>query len=143
MNKKRLGNDPLDDLDILSGPEKRDSKTAGKKTSQKTGNGTSQKAGRTTSHKTSQISGNMTSHNADNMASQETSKKTSHMTGNMTSHGAVVLDIPAKSKLRKMTYYFREDQLKELDKLSKKTGRDRSELARMAIDLLLNSVQKK
>ena len=67
---------------------------------------------------------------------------TSHMTGKMTCHAADVLEIPVKSKLRKTTYYFREDQLKELDKLSKKTGRDRSELARLAVDLLLNSVQK-
>ncbi len=123
MNKKRLGTDPLDDLDILKGPEKRDAKNAGKKTSHTSGDLASQK--------TSQ----MTSYNAGNMTSQ--------MTGKMTSHVAGVLNIPAKSKLRKMTYYFREDQLKELDKLSKKTGRDRSELARMAFDLLLDSVQKK
>ena len=114
MPKKKLGNDPLDDLDILRGPDARTTKTAGKKTSYKTG------------EKASHLSGEMTS----------------HMTGKMTSHVADVLEIPAKSKLRKMTYYFREDQLKELDKLSKKTGRDRSELARLAIDLLLNSVQK-
>ncbi len=115
MNKKRLGNDPLDDLDILSGPDKKNSKTAGQ----------------------------MTSHKAGNIASQETSQMTSHKAGNIASHFAGVLNIPAKSKLRKMTYYFREDQLKELDKLSKKTGRDRSELARMSFDLLLDSVQKK
>ena len=131
MPKKKLGNDPLDDLDILRGPETRETKTAGKKTSQKAGNKASQMTGDLTSQKTSQT----TSQKTGNMASQ--------MTGNMTSHAADILDIPAKSKLRKMTYYFREDQLKELDKLSKKTGRDRSELARMAIDLLLNSAQKK
>ncbi len=131
MPKKKLGNDPLDDLDILRGPEKGDTKTAGKKTSQKTGNKASQMTGNLTSYKTSQ----MTSHVAGNMTSQ--------MTGKMTSHIADVIEIPAKCKLRKMTYYFREDQLKELDKLSKKTGRDRSELARLAIDLLLNSAQKK
>ncbi len=131
MNKKRLGNDPLDDLDILSGPEKKDTKTAGKKTSQTAGDLASQETSQMTGKMTSQ----MTSHKAGNMTSQ--------MTGKMTSHIAEVLEIPAKSKLRKMTYYFREDQLKDLDKLSKKTGRDRSELARMAIDLLLDSVQKK
>ncbi len=103
MNKKRLGNDPLDDLDILKGPEKRDNKTAG----------------------------------------EMTSEMTSKMTGKMTSHTAGSLDIPAKSKLKKMTYYFRQDQLKEIDKLSKRTGRDRSELARMAFDLLIESVKKK
>ena len=127
MPKKKLGNDPLDDLDILRGPDTRETKTAGKKTSQNTSHKTGNLASQTTSHKTSNIAGIMTS----------------HLTGKMTSHAADVLEIPAKSKLRKMTYYFREDQLKELDKLSKKTGRDRSELARLAIDLLLNSVQKK
>ncbi len=123
MNKKRLGNDPLDDLDILRGPEKKDSKKAGKMTSHPSGDLASQEASQ------------MTSDRAGNMTSQ--------MTGKLTSHGTAVLDIPAKSKLRKMTYYFREDQLKELDKLSKRTWRDKSELARMAIDLLLDSVQKK
>ena len=127
MNKKRLGNDPLDDLDILKGPGKRDSKTAGNKASYKAGKTTSQKASQMTSH----AAGNKASYIGGNMS------------GNMASQTAVKLDIPAKSKLRKMTYYFREDQLKEIDKLSKKTGRDRSELARMAIDLLIDSVQVK
>ena len=143
MPKKKLGNDPLDDLDILRGPANKEDTTAGKKTSQKTGKKTSQKtshiAGDMTSQKTSQETGKKTSYMSGNIASQETSKTA----GNVTSNGASVLEIPVKSKLRKMTYYFREDQLKELDKLSKKTGRDRSELARMAIDLLLNSVRKK
>ena len=131
MNKKRLGNDPLDDLDILKGPEKRDSKKTGKKTSHNAGDISSQKA--------SHMTGNMTSHTAGGKASYIGG----NMSGNMASQTAVKLNIAAKSKLRKMTYYFREDQLKELDKLSKKTGRDRSELARMAIDLLIDSVQIK
>ncbi len=135
MNKKRLGNDPLDDLDILSGPEKKDTKTAGKRTSHTSGDLASQEASQMTGKMTSQETSQTTSHKAGNMTSQ--------MTGKLTSHAADVLEIPAKSKLRKMTYYFRENQLKELDKLSKKTGRDRSELARMAFDLLLDSVQKK
>ncbi len=135
MNKKRLGNDPLDDLDILSGPEKKDSKTAGKETSQT--------AGDLASQETSQMTGKMTNQKASHITSHTSGKMTSHMTGKMTSHVADVLEIPKKSKLKKMTYYFREDQLKELDKLSKKSGRDRSELARMAFDLLLDSVQKK
>ena len=101
MNKKRLGNDPLDSVDILKGPEKRDNKTAGK----------------------------MTSHTAGKM--------TSHMT----SHAAGDFTIPKKPRLRKMTYYFREDQLKEFDRLSKKTGRDRSELARLAFDWFLEQVE--
>ena len=130
MPKKKLGNDPLDELDILRGPGKKETKTAGKKTSDVTGNLASQK--------TSNLSGDTTSHKTSNM----TGEITSQMTGNMTSYAAAVLEIPAKKKLRKMTYYFREDQLKELDKLSKRTGRDRSELARMAIDLLLGSVKK-
>jgi hypothetical protein len=123
MSKKRLGNDPLDELDILKGPDRR------------AGNMTSSKAGNTTSQMSSHVAGSKTSYIAGNM--------TGDIAGNMTSHSAIKLDIPAKSKLRKMTYYFREDQLKELDKLSKKTGRDRSELARMAIDLLIGSVQAK
>ena len=139
MPKKKLGNDPLDDLDILRGPANKEDTTAGKKTGKKTSQKTSRIAGDMTSQKTSQKTGNMTSHMSGNIACQETSKTA----GNMTSNGASVLEIPVKSKLRKMTYYFREDQLKELDKLSKKTGRDRSELARLAIDLLLNSAQKK
>ena len=137
--KKKLGSDPLDSIDILKGPAQDTSKDTGKNA----GDNASKNAGKNTGKKTSRKTGKMTSHTTGDIASQEASQMTSHKAGNMTSHAASVLDIPAKSKLRKMTYYFREDQLKELDKLSKKTGRDRSELARMAIDILLDSVQKK
>jgi len=59
------------------------------------------------------------------------------MTGKMTGNIAGIFTIPKKNRLRKMTYYFREDQLQAIGKLSKKAGRDKSELARMAFDFFI------
>jgi hypothetical protein len=57
-----------------------------------------------------------------------------------TSVSASTITIERKSKgstLVKMTHYFRPDQLKAIDELNEKSGRDKSELVRMAVDILI------
>ncbi len=59
-------------------------------------------------------------------------------------NGASTITIPRKIKTEeyvRMTHYFRPDQLKELDKLHKNSGRDKSELVRMAIDILIEQAK--
>ena len=71
-------------------------------------------------------------------ASHSTSQKASYST----SQKAGELASLKKSQLRKMTYRIREDQLKELDRLSRKTGYDKSELARLALDYFIAQVNR-
>jgi len=55
-----------------------------------------------------------------------------------------IITIPKKIKTMeyvRMTHYFRPDQLKELDKLHKQSGRDKSELVRMAVDILIEQAK--
>ncbi len=55
-----------------------------------------------------------------------------------------IITIPKKIKTReyvRMTHYFRPDQLKELDKLHKQSGRDKSELVRLAVDILIEQAK--
>ncbi len=59
-------------------------------------------------------------------------------------NGVSIITIPKKIKTeeyRRMTHYFRADQIKELDKLHKQSGRDKSELVRMAIDILIEQAK--
>ncbi len=56
------------------------------------------------------------------------------------SAGKSTITIARKSKgsaLVKMTHYFRPDQLQAIDMLHEKSGRDKSELVRMAVDILI------
>jgi len=60
------------------------------------------------------------------------------------SNEASVITIPKKVKTTeyvRMTHYFRPDQLKELDKLHKQSGRDKSELVRLAVDILIEQAK--
>jgi hypothetical protein len=53
---------------------------------------------------------------------------------------ASTITIERKSKgstLVKMTHYFRPDQLRAIDELNEKSGRDKSELVRLAVDILI------
>ena len=75
-------------------------------------------------------------------ASHSTSQKASHSASHLTSQKASEMASLKKSRLRKMTYRIREDQLKELDRLSKKTGYDKSELARLALDYFIAQVNR-
>jgi hypothetical protein len=68
--------------------------------------------------------------NASNIASNPASNIASNPASKITSK-------PAKVKA---TFYIMPDQLKALTRLSKKTGRDKSELIRMAIDGLLDNI---
>ena len=55
-----------------------------------------------------------------------------------------IITIPKKIKTMeyvRMTHYFRPDQLKELDKLHKQSGRDKSELVRLAVDILIEQAK--
>ena len=54
------------------------------------------------------------------------------------SNGAITIARRKKTNtLVKMTHYFRPDQLQAIDELHEKSGRDKSELVRMAIDILI------
>lgn len=55
-----------------------------------------------------------------------------------------IITIPKKIKTTeyvRMTHYFRPNQLKELDKLHKQSGRDKSELVRLAVDILIEQAK--
>lgn len=108
MSKKRLGNDPFDDIDILKGPDE----TRQKGTSKNTSINTSKNTGKNTS----------------NYTSKNTSINTS--------------DLAKKPEAIKMTFYFYRDQLKQLDKLSKKTGRPKTELIRLALDRFFEQLEE-
>jgi len=108
MSKKRLSSNPLDDLDILKGPDKKGGKDTRKSTSENTGINTR----------------------------ENTSKNTSVYTGKNTSV------LTKKPDLVKMTFYFYRDQLKQLDKLSKQTGRPKTELIRLALDRFFEQVRQ-
>ncbi len=74
--------------------------------------------------------------------SKVTSNITSKNTGAATSNNAGKITITKKSyDLVKMTHYFRPDQLKEIARLSKKSGRDKSELVRLAVDVLIEQAK--
>jgi len=71
-----------------------------------------------------------------------TSNITSKTTGAATSNNAGKITITKKNyDLVKMTHYFRPDQLKEISRLSKKSGRDKSELVRLAVDILIEQAK--
>ena len=73
---------------------------------------------------------------------RSTSNSTSKNTGIATSNNAGKITITKKSyELVKMTHYFRPDQLKEIARLSKKSGRDKSELVRLAVDILIEQAK--
>jgi len=115
MNKKkRTGYNPLDDL-LPQIQDTREDKEA--KNKQRTSKSTS------------------------NFTSTSESKSTSKNT--IKSNGANTITITRKAgeDYIKMTHYFRPDQLKALDRLHKKSGRDKSELVRMAIDILIERAQ--
>ena len=60
------------------------------------------------------------------------------------SDGGGTITIPKKKRTEeyvKMTHYFRPDQLQKLDKLHKQSGRDKSELVRMAVDILIKQAK--
>lgn len=60
------------------------------------------------------------------------------------SNATSVITIPKKIKTIeyvRMTHYFRPEQLKELDKLHKQSGRDKSELVRLAVDILIEQAK--
>ncbi len=136
-SKKRLGFDPLDDIDILKGPiEPASDKAPGDDC---TGKIASDNTGKIAGKKTGVIAGNISGDIAGNNASFITG----NIDGNNTGDIAGDFTIPKKNPLRKMTYYFRNDQLQEMDKLSNKSGYDKSELARMAFDLFLKKVRIK
>jgi len=113
MNKKkRTGYNPLDDL-LPQIQDTREDKEANDKK-------------RTSNYKS-------TSDSTSISTSDSTSKST------ITNNGANTITITKKAgeDYVKMTHYFRPDQLKALDRLHKKSGRDKSELVRMAIDILV------
>ncbi len=98
--------------------------------------------GKITSESASEITGDVKSTNNDNVAdvSVNTSNIESEDTSNVASISASTITIARKSKgstLLKMTHYFRPDQLKAIDELHEKSGRDKSELVRMAVDILI------
>ncbi len=69
---------------------------------------------------------------------------TSKSADTVTSNGESTITITRKSKSNeyvKMTHYFRPDQLKALDRLHKKSGRDKSELVRLAVDILVEQAK--
>ena len=119
MNKKkRTGYNPLDDL-LPQIQDTREDKEA--KNKQRT----SKSASKSTSNFTS------------------TSESTSTSKNTIKNNGASTITITRKAgeDYIKMTHYFRPDQLKALDRLHKKSGRDKSELVRMAIDILIERAQ--
>ena len=110
MSKKKLGNNPFDNIDILKGPARDTSKNTGKNTSKKTSD--------------------YASINTSNYTREKTSINTSKNTSVLTK----------KPEPVKMTFYFYPGQLKELDRLSKKTGRPKTELIRLALDWFFEQV---
>ncbi len=84
------------------------------------------------------------SKNADKSAVAYASNGITADTDNGVGTGKSTITIARKSKgstLVKMTYYFRPDQLKAIDELHEKSGRDKSELVRMAVDLLVENAR--
>lgn len=165
--KKRCGDNPFEDkLPFIRDSRKTDaekdteasnnaSDKAGKKNVNDASNKTSKKAGNINDNKASNLTSDNTSKNASikdsnitsNNAGQDTGKNASVINGNADSNNAVNItsnsagSLTVKEKNVKATYYFRQDQLNEVDRLSKMTGRDRSELLRMALDTFLAQVQ--
>ena len=124
MTKKRLGQNPFEERKLPfikdSREEENTSKIAGKNTS------------------------NITSTSKSTSASTSKSAIADKTAGISASNGKSAITIARKSKSEdyvKMTHYFRADQLKALDRLHKQSGRDKSELVRMAIDLFVNQAQ--
>ena len=120
MSKKRLGQNPFEERKL---PFIKDSREE---------SDTSKIAGKDTS--------NITSTSTSKSASISKSAITDKSAGISTSNGKSAITIARKSKSEdyvKMTHYFRADQLKALDRLHKQSGRDKSELVRMAIDLFV------
>ena len=128
--KKKLGSDPLDSIDILKGP----AQDTGKDTGKNAGDNASKDAGKNTGKNTR----NNTSENTSDYTSKNTSKNTGINTSKNTRENTSVLT--KKPEPVKMTFYFYPGQLKELDRLSKKTGRPKTELIRLALDLFIEQV---
>ncbi len=124
--KKKLGSDPLDSIDILKGP----AQDTGKDTGKNAGDNASKNTGKNTREKTSK--------NTSDYTSKNTSKNTGINTSKYTRENTSVLT--KKPEPVKMTFYFYPGQLKELDRLSKKTGRPKTELIRLALDLFIEQV---
>lgn len=75
---------------------------------------------------------------ADKNTSKNTSKNTRDNTSVYTRKNTSVLD--KKPEPVKMTFYFYPEQLKQLDRLSKKTGRPKTELIRLALDRFFEQI---
>jgi len=119
MNKKkRTGYNPLDDL-LPQIQDTREDKAV----------------------KNKQRTSKSTSESASNYTSTSESKSTSKNTINSNGANTITITRKAGEDYVKMTHYFRPDQLKALDRLHKKSGRDKSELVRMAIDILIERAQ--
>ena len=56
--------------------------------------------------------------------------------------GAITIEKKIKTdNYVRMTHYFRQDQLKAIERLHKQSGRDKSELVRMAVDILIEQAR--
>jgi len=121
--KKRTGSNPLEDMfpQIQDTREQKEEETEDTKSSSEAANESSE---------------------AEIDERQEQDKQESSSAPE--SNGASTITIPKRKRTEeyvKMTYYFRPDQLKELDKLHKQSGRDKSELVRLAIDILIDQAK--
>ena len=114
MSKKKLGYDPFDELDILKGPQKSGGENTGISTRENT---------RISTRENTRIS---TRENTRINTRENTRINTRIIAGR---------ESPVKR-----TFYFYPGQLKEIDRLSKKTGRPKTELIRLALDYFFEQV---
>ena len=164
---KRLGDDPFerflpqiqdsrkkkdDDASADESVSATESKSADKNTSKSESKNTSTRTSKNTnksndiSENESKSASNGKSENEITDAGESKNKITSTVASESAyeSDGATAIKIARKNKNTgyvKMTHYFRPDQLEAIETLHKESGRDKSELVRLAVDILIRQAK--
>ena len=114
------------------------SKDTGKDTGKSTGNSNGNGNGNDAGNNTSTHTGNGNGNSAGNHTGKDASIGTGKDTGNF-----ILTKKAANKQNVKLTVYIRPQQLRDLNDLQKESGRDKSDLTRIALDLLMEQVKIK